>query len=200
MAVQGVGGRRGRLCGTGQVPSLSALQTPDLENQGLGQMLSTASEGHGISATQFSFLGENYSFLTSVTVHQSSSRVTDLLKVKCHSQSSPPPPYLQAVLTVLGTEFWGRKMSFTAPEMNKMPPSLPHEGSQSRGEGGAVRLLQQPASQGRKGIFKCNNLEAQHICSWRAHSTARQTRHDGSQSLTGCQVLQMMELKIARYR
>lgn len=138
----------------GQVPSLSELQAPDLENQGLGQMLSTASEGHGISATQFSFLGENYSFLTSVTVHQSSSRVTDLLKVKYHSQSSPPPPYLQAVLTVLGTGFWGRKMSFTAPEMNKMPPSLPHEGSQSRGLGGRCEAPPTARLPGKEGHFQ----------------------------------------------
>lgn len=88
-------------------------------------------------------------------------------------------------------------MSFTAPEMIQDAPPL----SQMRvpREWG-MKPPKQPASQGRKDIFKRSNLEPEHICSPSAHSTAWQTRRDGSQSLTGCQVPQMMELKIARYR
>ena len=197
----------------GRPLGLSELVAPDLQNQGLEGRGSTASEGHEISAAQFSLLGENYSVLTRVAVPWSSSRASDLPKVRwvsflsspgCHPSLPCPFPTSRLCSQCLGMGSWGRKMSFTAPEMNTMPPPchmrVLRKWGRGWGRGAAARLLEQSASQGRKGIFRCNNLEPQHICSWRAHSSARQTRHDGSQSLTGCQVLQMMELKIARYR
>lgn len=116
--------------------------------------------------------------LTRVAVHWSSSRVSDLRKVTrgsdlgsqgCAPSLPRPFPVSRQAQQCRGVGPRVRRVSFTPPGMSKMPPPC-HRRVLGRWGG---RLLHQPASQGRKGIFRCNNLEPQHICSWRAlHSAA----------------------------
>lgn len=112
------------------------------------------------------------------------------------TQPSPSPPSLQAVLTVSRDGILkGTVIYCTRNEPDA--PLVPNAGFQRAG--GEAPQAAPPPREGRT-FSRRSNLEPEHICSQCAYPTAWQTRRDGSQSLTGCQVLQMMELKIARYR